>query len=59
MLGDGAQQLQVVCLGPPEAVDFGLVACRTHHCDLLVATVVCTENPIRVDGAMESPKLVE
>jgi hypothetical protein len=21
--------------------------------------VVCTENPIRIDGAMESPKLVE
>jgi hypothetical protein len=27
--------------------------------ELEIAIPVCTENPIRIDGAMESPKLVE
>jgi len=26
---------------------------------MTITGTVCTENPIRVDGAMESPKLVE
>jgi hypothetical protein len=34
--------------------EVGIVAVRE-----LIAMVVCTENLIRVDGAMESPKLAE